>query len=283
MKLSLYTAVKNGIFYDYHVVDMLKHHVPLADEIIVNEGYSTDDTLERISGIDPKIKIFRSRWETPKDLRWCVGFKEAARRRCRGDWCIHLDCDEFIPEWEFDSIRGYLTQTKDLTIPVRFVNFYGNYKVYYSEPDRIHWPSRKMIIHRNMPEIEFWGDGSNVRLKGTEFRWDTSAREFTVHHFGTVRNPARLRQKWSFQGRAIMGKGTWFKPPSFLFNLWPHEWRDPELLDGLAIYEGRPIKAVRDNPGEFVRDNFELYEYLCNIRSKRGDVGLSFHSEGLLP
>ena len=57
MLLSIYTFVQNGIFYDYHVVDMLKHHLALADEIIVNEGYSSDDTFEQIRDIDPKINI----------------------------------------------------------------------------------------------------------------------------------------------------------------------------------------------------------------------------------
>ena len=30
MRLSLYTSVKDGLYFDYHVVEMLKHHLPLA-------------------------------------------------------------------------------------------------------------------------------------------------------------------------------------------------------------------------------------------------------------
>ena len=51
MKISIYTSVKNGIENDFHVEAMLKHHAPLVDEIIVNEGYSTDGTYERIREI----------------------------------------------------------------------------------------------------------------------------------------------------------------------------------------------------------------------------------------
>ena len=47
MTISLYTFVRNGLELDFHVVQMLRHHLPLVDEVIVNEGYSTDDTFER--------------------------------------------------------------------------------------------------------------------------------------------------------------------------------------------------------------------------------------------
>jgi len=266
VKLSLYTAVKNGIYYDFHVEAMLRHHLPLADEIIVNEGYSTDDTLVRISRIDPKIKIFQTKWESPKDIRWHIGFKDAARQRCTGDWCIHLDCDEFIPEWEFDDIRRYLESTDDVMIPVRFVNFYGNYKVFHAEPQRIKWPHRKMIIHRNLATVEFWGDGSNVRIEGQQFTWDTSSREFSVHHFGSVRNPARLRQKWSTWGRAVAGKRLFLSPPRVLFDLLPHKWMDTDFAESLEVYEGPYIKAVREDPAEFVRDDFQTYNALVGIK-----------------
>ena len=108
MRLSLYTFVKNGIHFDFHVVEMLKHHLPLADEIVINEGHSTDDTFERVSAIDPKIRVFRSEWGEPGNFEWFTRFKNAAREKCTGDWCVYLDCDEFIPEWEFEDIWRFI-------------------------------------------------------------------------------------------------------------------------------------------------------------------------------
>jgi hypothetical protein len=125
MKLLLYTAVKDVIVNDLYVEAMLRHHLPLVDEIVVNEGYSKDDTYERITNIHPKIKVFRTEWETPKNLQWCLGFKEVAKRGCTGDWCIHLDCDEFIPEWEFEEIRRHLESTSDVMIPVPLLSGSG--------------------------------------------------------------------------------------------------------------------------------------------------------------
>src|SRR3984893_11495482 len=162
MKLSVYTAIRDCISQDYPFLEMLRHHLPLADEIIVNDGQSTDGTFEAIRDLDPRIAVFRTSWEKPSGENWWIHFKDAARRQCTGDWCIHLDSDEFIPEWEFDRIREYLSRTSDQMIPVRFVNFYGNSRIYHSDPAKSRWVTKKMIIHRNLQdEIEFWGDGSN--------------------------------------------------------------------------------------------------------------------------
>jgi hypothetical protein len=263
MLLSIYTYVKNGLINDLHVVDMLKHHLPLADEIVINEGYSTDGTFEKISAIDPKIRIFRNQWAEPSDqFNWYIPLKDAPRHHCRGEWCLHLDADEFVPEWEFEQIRQYIASAKEDLIPANFVNFYGNYKVYHHEPRSVSWPAGKMILHRNRPDIEFWGDGSNVRLKDQPFDWNCSPMRFTVHHFGAVRNAARLRQKWHIQGAMYKHIRRWFNLPMFLFKLRPHSWKDPQFLPGLRVYEGPHVKAVRDNPDEFVRDGLEMYDYL---------------------
>jgi glycosyltransferase involved in cell wall biosynthesis len=264
MRLSLYTSVKDGLFYDYHVVEMLEHHLPLADEIIVHDGNSTDGTFEKVSRIDPKIKVIRSDWGKPTGLEWIAGFKNVARKQCSGDWCINIDCDEFIPEWEFDDLRTFLSGTDEVIVPLRIINYYGNYRVYHSRPEKVPWPDVKWNIHRNLPDVEVIGDGSNVRLPGHERRGEA---RFSCHHFGFVRHAARLRQKW----RNILGnlyrkrnnqRQRWFSLPSFLFDWWPHDWKDPHFLPDLAIYDGPYIRAVRDNPDEFVRDGFALYRHL---------------------
>jgi hypothetical protein len=239
--------------------------LPFVDEIIVNEGFSTDGTFEAICNLDPKIRVFRTTWEKPSGESWWIHFKDAARRRCTGDWCIHLDADEFVPDWDFDAIRTYLTHTSDELIPVRFVNFYGNFRVYHANPTKARWITQKMIIHRNLPDaFEFWGDGSNLKRRGRPFTWDTSPAMFTVHHFGAVRHPGRLRQAWWSQGRFRVGRSIRFRPPQFVFDLFPHNWADPDFLEHLAVYEGPLIKAVRDHPERFTRDSFAVLHLLSS-------------------
>lgn len=282
MLLSIYTYVKNALYWDYPVVSMLKHHLPLADEIVVNELRSTDGTLERISGIDPKIRIFQTDWKEPNDnyakdaqrkqgkresngsstdWTFSVALKDAPRRQCKGKWCLHLDVDEFIPEWEFEEIRRHIASATEDLIPVHFLNFYANYKVYHPRPASVKWPPHKMILHRNLPDIEFWGDGSNVRKVGQELDWNGSPLRIHCHHFGSVRDAARLREKGRIQAAMYSGRRPFYLP-KFLYRLFPYNWKDRDYLDDLQIYDGPYVKAVRDNPNEFVRDDFQLYDYL---------------------
>jgi len=63
MKISLYTALRNCIQQDYPYLEMLRHHLPLADEIVVNEGFSTDGTFESLKDFDPKRGFVRYFWK----------------------------------------------------------------------------------------------------------------------------------------------------------------------------------------------------------------------------
>jgi hypothetical protein len=195
-------------------------------------------------------------------MDYIIRFKDEARKRCTGDWCVMLDCDEFIPEWEFVPLREKLATATEEVFPVRLLNFYANYKVYNAEPERFRWPARKVNIHRNRPDIEWSGDASSVRVPGHEAAWDAPP-VLDLHHFGYVRKAARLRENWrNMRGRLYLARAPRFLIPSFVFDLFPHKWADPEFVPYLRTYEGPFIKAVTDDPEEFVRDKFKLYHHL---------------------
>jgi glycosyltransferase involved in cell wall biosynthesis len=262
MRLSLYTFVRNGLYLDFHVIPMLRHHLPLADEIVVLEGYSTDGTYEAIRDLDPKIKVHRSEWGAQNSMDWYVRFKNQARELCTGDWCLYLDCDEFLPEWDFTRLRTRLEHASETLLPIDVINFYGSYRVYHTRPAAAHWPHRKVAIHRNRSDVRFWGDGSNVGVVGEEYIWPAAEPyEFCCHHFGYVRHAARLREKWRAQNSMYTGKAL-FRIPGFVFNWLPHRWDDPAFMADLAIWDGPHIQPVRDDPDEFIRDGLKTYRLL---------------------
>jgi hypothetical protein len=161
-----------------------------------------------------------------------------------------------------------LEATEKSIVPVTFVHFYGSYRVRIATLPAI-IPATGLRIHRNHPDIEVWGDGANVGRRG---RYDdlslVASETIAVHHFGTVRHAARLRQKWRVQAKQhSTSRPTWDKTPGFVFDMFPHRWDDPDFLPDLAIYEGPDIKAVREDPAEFTRDDMWLYEHLRTSRA----------------
>lgn len=262
MKLSVYTFVKDGLRLDYHVVAMLRHNIQLVDEIVVVEGYSTDGTYEAICNLDPKIKIIRRDLGVPVDNSWTASAKNQARRACTGDWCILLDCDEFLTEWEMDRLRQTLQTTSSHILEMRWLHFYGNYRVYAVQDHRNLPPPVGQRIHRNIEEIEAWGDGCHVRSRTNGYTRNPADPTFEGHHFGEVRHAARLREKWRAQSRRHRRIGSKDWVPHFLYDLMPHNWCDPGCLSRLRIYDGPFIGAVREDPDEFVRDGFKVYRRL---------------------
>jgi glycosyltransferase involved in cell wall biosynthesis len=241
----------------------------LADEIIVNDGHSTDGTFEAIRDLHPKIKVFQEPWEISQPLEWLTRAKNKARERCTGDWCILLDCDEFIPEWEFDRIRSTLATAGRDVFPVRFRHFYGNYKVFVDTSLGRLPPIAGYRIHRNVDTIEVWGDGANVGPVGGHFPAPDGNGAFECHHFGEVRHAARLREKWRWQARRHKeGRLSWKDyvkdlVPGWAFRLFPHRWLDDEISSRLMAYDGPYIRAVREAPDEFVRDGFLTLRCAC--------------------
>jgi len=267
-KISLYTCVRNGIYFDYHVVEMVKHHLPLVDEIIVFDGNSTDGTREALEHIHPKVKVFSQDWGEPEGQEWFAGFKNIARQRCTGDWCILLDPDEFIPEWEFARLRKVISESCQPIIRLEWIHFYGNYRVYNANPSRKRWAEHKFQVHKNLADMKVWGDGSNVRLGEEDYESTVSSERFICHHFGLVRWAARLRQKLRIVGKIKQRSFSLMKLPGLIFNILPYNWFDRDFLSDLVIYDGPFIEPVQRNPSEFTRDKMKLYKYLCSQRKE---------------
>ena len=169
-----------------------------------------------------------------------------------------------MTEWSFEPIREAMRTTPKMTLPMKLLNFYGNYKVLNAFPEKFRWPAFKMNIHRNVPEIALHGgDASSVRHMAEEFALNPEDAVCDLHHFGPVRRPAVMREMWrNMRGRLYNAPPPRFRLPSFLFKLFPHDWKDPDFLPHLRVYAGPYCKAVLDDPAEFTRDGMQLFALL---------------------
>jgi glycosyltransferase involved in cell wall biosynthesis len=277
MKISLYTFVKNGIYFDYHVEAMLRYHVKQFDEVVVVEGFSNDGTFEAIKDI-PGIRILRSQLGDACDISWYVRGKDAARAACTGDWCVLLDCDELMPDWELRRLRETIEKTEQDILGVRPLHFYGSYKTHILP----RYAKHGFRIHRNLPDVEVWGDGMNVRRRSVNLPPVEMDVAFEIHHFGEVRRAARLREKWRAQSRMYKSDARKDWVPRFVYKLMPHQWFDSDILPRVRIYEGPYVSAVLENPDEFVRDGFKVYRWAQRMQERglaQCEVGLPSNAD----
>lgn len=61
MIVSGFTIIRNGVLYAYPFKESILSILPLCDEMIINVGKSSDNTLEVIRSInDKRIKILKA-------------------------------------------------------------------------------------------------------------------------------------------------------------------------------------------------------------------------------
>ena len=114
MNITGINTIRNGIKNGYPLVESILSVLPLVDEYLINDGGSTDGTLEaleKMEGVFSKIRLFHIP-DTPS-VRWdCVSdvlnhFIDTAR----GDWIFLGNMDELLHERDIPHVRSFIEKT----------------------------------------------------------------------------------------------------------------------------------------------------------------------------
>ncbi|MGB9702459.1 MAG: glycosyltransferase family 2 protein [Candidatus Kapaibacteriota bacterium] len=115
MKLPLSVSVIS--YNEERIIEkMLESVFPIADEIIILDSYSKDNTKEIAKKYG--AKIFEKQWTD------FVTQKNDALNLCSNDWVLCLDCDEILTEKLREDIKRSITENK-------FNGFYLKRKTVY--------------------------------------------------------------------------------------------------------------------------------------------------------
>ena len=186
MKVSGFTFVRNGILYDYPIVEAIQSILPLCDEFIVAVGNSDDETLGLIKSIrNPKIKIIETIWDDSLREGGRVlaieTDKALAAISSDADWAFYIQGDEVLHEKYIPTIRhameSHLSNHTVDGLLFHYKHFYGSYD-YIGTSTK--WYPHEIRIIRNNKNIYSYRDaqgfrkGNNEKLKSFEFtRWAT--------------------------------------------------------------------------------------------------------------
>ena len=126
--ISGFTLVKDALKQGYPFVEAIASALPICDEFLISEGYSTDGTYEviqRIASLNKKVKVFRQHWPVAKNRNFigeraqhpdseqyhkCGAFigdlTNAVRKKCKYDYIFHVQAGEVVHEKSTEFIRS---------------------------------------------------------------------------------------------------------------------------------------------------------------------------------
>ena len=200
MKVSGFTFIRNGIKYDYPIVEAIKSILPICDEFIVAVGNSEDDTLKLIQNIsDEKIKIIETVWDdsqrengTVLALETDKAFQNISKDT---NWCFYIQGDEVIHEKYLPAIKEAMSKHQNQKnvdgLLFKYLHFYGSYD-YVGDSSK--WYSHEIRVVKNNPNIYSYKDAQGFRKNENE-KLNVVDVDAWVYHYGWVKDPKSMQEK----------------------------------------------------------------------------------------
>lgn len=256
MKISGFSAIRNGMKLYYPFIESIKSILPIVDEFVIAVGDSDDDdaTRQKIVELEnPKIKIIDTVWE--KEL-YNNGIllalqTDIAKTACTGDWLFYLQADEVVHEKYLPIIKQrcqQLLDDKDVEgLLLRYKHFWGDYNHYQ---DGHGWYRNEIRIIRNRKDIHSWQDAQsfrsfnfydNPRQPYGHRKLKVAKVDAEIYHYGWVRPPHLMQNK----KRALDSVYWGLADAKRYYDKAPNEF-DFGPLDRLARFQGTHPKVMAE-------------------------------------
>ncbi len=129
--ISGFMILKDVLKQGYPFVEAIASALPICDEFLISEGYSTDgtyETLKKISSINSKVKIYRNKWPDKKDPTVLADVTNDVRSKCKFDYIFSIQANEIVHEQCAPTIKALSNihpQVQTFSLPfLQFVNMF---------------------------------------------------------------------------------------------------------------------------------------------------------------
>lgn len=242
MKISGFTMLRDGVKFDFPFEESIRSLLPLVDELVVNVGFGTDDTIQRVRALAekyPKILVVQNTWDEQLRKEGLILSQQTnlAMAKCSGDWGVYLQADEVLHEEDIPKLRASIEAANgDPRVDgliFDYLHFYGDFFILNRNPSAYR---REVRVVRFRRGIVSWKDAQGFRKKNGE-RFEKLKVKHSgarIFHYGWVRPPEVMRKKTetmdTFYHPDGEGTGDNYKYKR-IYGLVPFTGTHPALMD----------------------------------------------------
>lgn len=236
MQISGFTLVRNATQLDFPLEASLRSLLPVVDELVVNVGRSTDDTLARVRAVDDaRIRIIESDWDTRRGASMLADETNRAMQACRFPWGIYIQADEVLADGGAQllatTIRRIDADRRVEGVLVDYVHFYGGFDLVAGNRK---WYRREVRAIRLDAGVHSYRDAQGFRVGGDNRRVRAVRSGAVMHHYGWARPVSALAAKRAADGEIVPGL---LNDPNRPLLPW---------IPGISTFTGDHPAAVRD-------------------------------------
>ena len=205
-------VLKNALRSGYPFAESIAACLPVSDEVLISEGYSTDGTFEivqKIAKLNKKIKIYRQQWPIEKKYSVIGEVTNSIRTKCSYDYIFSIQANEIVHEESATLIKELPEICPNVnTFSLPFIHFVKNFKFY---------EDFRLRFSKNLNDIVAVGDGWTLGLSKT----------FTTKEaFKTLKKPQKLVRymnkgiEWTYANTCGNLTSRAFYLPKPVFRYW---------------------------------------------------------------
>ena len=205
-------VLKDVLKTGYPFVESIAASLPVCDEFLISEGYSTDGTYEivqKISQLNKKVKVYRQEWPAIKKYSVIAEVTNAIRAKCSHDYIFSIQANEVLHEKNIKLIRTLpeiCPQVNAFSLP--FVHLIKGYKFY---------EDFRLRFTKNMKNIVAIGDA-----------WTLGLSESFIHSqtFKGFTHPRRMLKnlykgiEWTYTNSGVSPLSRAIYLPKPIYRYW---------------------------------------------------------------